>query len=129
MSTNDSELTIEELIARVGDFNYRHDQPLWSRYAQMATAKMQLENIGLTKRSQEISEKQLDVSNEANLLTKRLLLSNEHASEQNEANATLMNSATGQLAKSTKSLKLATWALVGFTALQAIIALIALFKK
>jgi len=40
-----------------------------------------------------------------------------------------MNEATEQLAKSTASLKWATWALVGFTAVQAIIALAALFKK
>ena len=129
MCANDSELTIEELIARVGNFDYRHDQPLWSRYAKMAEAKLQLENIALTKRSQETSEKQLDVSNEANELTKKLLLSNEQAGKQSEENARLMNSATEELAKSTKSLKWATWALVGFTVVQALIALAALFEK
>lgn len=129
MCANDSELTIEELIARVGNFDYRHDQPLWSRYAKMAEVKLQLENIALTKRSQETSEKQLDVSNEANELTKKLLLSNEQAGKQSEENARLMNSATEELAKSTKSLKWATWALVGFTVVQALIALAALFKK
>ena len=126
MCANDSELTIEELIARVGNFDYRHDQPLWSRYAKMAEVKLQLENIALTKRSQETSEKQLDVSNEANELTKKLLLSNEQAGKQSEENARLMNSATEELAK---SLKWATWALVGFTVVQALIALAALFKK
>jgi hypothetical protein len=129
MTNNDGELSIEELIARVGDFAYRHDQPLWTRYATMATAKMQLENIRLTKHTQEISEKQLDVSNEANELSRKLLASNEQASKQNEENAKSVNDATEQLASSTKSLKGATWALVGFTAVQAIIALIALFKK
>jgi hypothetical protein len=129
LCANDSELTIEELIARVGNFDYRHDQPLWSRYAKMAEVKLQLENIALTKRSQETSEKQLDVSNEANELTKKLLLSNEQAGKQSEENARLMNSATEELAKSTKSLKWATWALVGFTVVQALIALAALFKK
>jgi hypothetical protein len=129
LSANDSELTIEELIARVGNFDYRHDQPLWTRYAKMAEVKLQLENIALTKRSQEISEKQLDVSNEANELTKKLLLSNEQASKQNEENARLMNSATDELAKSTKSLKWATWALVAFTAVQALIAFVALYEK
>jgi len=95
----------------------------------MAEVKLQLENIALTKRSQETSEKQLDVSNEANELTKKLLLSNEQAGKQSEENARLMNSATEELAKSTKSLKWATWALVGFTVVQALIALAALFKK
>jgi hypothetical protein len=129
MSDNDGELTIEELVRRVGDFNYRHDQPLWTRYAELAKAKMQIESIRLTKRSQEISEKQLDVSNEANELTKKLLLSNEQASKENEKNAKLMDDATEQLANSTKSLKWATWALVGFTAVQALIAFVALYRK
>jgi pantothenate synthetase len=129
VGTNESELTVEELISRVGNFDYRHDQPLWTRYAKMAEVKLQLENIALTKRNQEISEKQLDVSNEANELTKRLLLSNEQASKDSEKNAELMNNATQELAKSTKSLKWATWVLVGFTAVQALIALAALFKN
>jgi len=95
----------------------------------MAEVKLQLENIALTKRSQEISEKQLDVSNEANELTKRLLLSNEQARKQNEENAKSMNAATQVLANSTKWLKWATWALVLFTAVQAAIALAALLKN
>jgi hypothetical protein len=129
VSANDSELTVEELISRVGNFDYKHDQPLWTRYAKMAEVKLQLENIALTKRSQEISEKQLDVSNEANELTKRLLLSNEQARKQNEENAKSMNAATQVLANSTKWLKWATWALVLFTAVQAAIALAALLKN
>ena len=126
--SDESKLTIEELLSQAGNSNYQRDT-IRSEYIGLVTAKIQFENIALTKRSQEISEKQLDVSNEANELTKKLLLSNEQASKENEKNAELMNKATQQLAKSTNLLNLATWVLVGFTAVQALIALATLFKK
>jgi hypothetical protein len=129
MSHDESKFTVEQLISIAGNSNYDRDPGIWSRYLEMAKAKMQLENIALTKRSQEISEKQLDVSNEANTLSKKLLLSNEQASKESEENAELMNNATQELAKSTRSLNRATWVLVAFTAVQALIAFVALYKK
>jgi hypothetical protein len=74
-----------------------------------------------------IASNQLAASVRANSLAEQLLLSNKQASEQGEKNAKLMNDATEQLAKSTSSLKWATWALVAFTAVQAIIAFAALY--
>ena len=126
--SDESKLTIEELLSFAGNSNYQRDT-IRMEYIELAKAKIQLENIALTKRNQEISEKQLDVSNNANELTKRLLLSNEQASKDNEMNAKSMNNATQELSKSTASLKWATWALVAFTAVQALIAFVALYKK
>jgi hypothetical protein len=77
--------------------------------------------------SRQIADQQLQASKEANSLTERLIASNEEASRQNDEHARLMNSATEQLAKSTNSLKRATWALVAFTAVQALIAFAELY--
>jgi pantothenate synthetase len=126
--SDESKLTIEELLTHAGNSNFQRDT-IRMEYIELAKAKMQLADIALTKRNQEISEKQLDLSNQANTLTQRLLISNEQASNQNEENARLMNEATQKLAESTKSLKWATLALVAFTAVQALIAFVALYKK
>jgi hypothetical protein len=129
MSEDESKYTIESLISRAGSSNYTRDSEITQRYFGLAEAKMHLEAIRLTERNQEISERQLLVSSEANELTKKLLLSNELAGRQSEENAKLMNSATQQLAKSTRLLNLATWALVAFTAVQALIGIAAFFKR
>ena len=129
MAEDESKLSVETLISMAANSNYIRDPEITQRYLGLAGAKMQLQSIALTKRDQKIAEKQLDVSNEANSLTKKLLISNEQASKENEKNAKLMNDATEQLANSTKSLKWATWALVGFTAVQALIAFVALYRK
>ncbi len=129
MSNNYSERTAEQLIALAGESRLDNDPEIRGQYLHLAEAKMQWENIGLTKRSQEISGKQLDVSNEANTLTEKLLLSNEQASNQNEKNAEAMNQATKELARSTSSLNRATWVLVAVTAIQALIAVLTFLKK
>jgi hypothetical protein len=92
-------------------------------------ACLDIARIKLTTAEQEIRTKQIELAREGNSLSERLLKSNEDASKQDEANAKLMNSATEQLANSTKSLKWATWALVAFTGVQALIAILALYKK
>jgi hypothetical protein len=122
LNTDESKLPTEQLISMAGNSNYISDPHLWGRYTELAKVKIQSENIALTKRNREISEKQLDVSNEANALAKRLLISNEQASRENGTNAELMNSATSQLARSTSSLNRAIWLLIAFTAIQALIA-------
>jgi hypothetical protein len=76
-----------------------------------------------------IKQEQIRLASNANELNEKLLLSNERASTNNDKNAILMNNATQQLAKSTNLLNLATWALVAFTAVQALIALAAFFKE
>lgn len=76
-----------------------------------------------------LQQEQIKLAGKANELDNKLLLSNEQASKQNDKNAELMNNATQELAKSTKSLKWATWALVAFTAVQALIAFAELFRK
>jgi hypothetical protein len=106
---------------------YAIDSNLWSRYLGLANAKMGIESNNLSKRTQELTEEQIKVSKRANELTEKLLLSNEQSSRDSEKNAELMNSATLQLAKSTISLNWATWVLVGFTAIQALIAFAALY--
>jgi len=126
--SDESKLSVEELLSHAGNSNYQRDL-IRTEYIELAKAKMQFENLSLTKRNQEIFEKQLDVNNKANLLTEKLLSSNEQAAKQNGENAALMNQATQQLAKSTRSLNWATWALVAFTAVQAAIALLSYFKK
>jgi len=88
---------------------------------------MGMENIKLTKRTQELTEEQIKVSSRANELTEKLLLSNEQASKDSKANADLMYKATEQLAISTISLNRATWVLVAFTAVQALIAFASLY--
>jgi hypothetical protein len=108
---------------------------------EIAGAKLRQEQIRLVNRANELNEKLLDSNNasrviaakqltaseKANNLAEELLSSNKQASEQSEKNAKLMNDATGQLAKSTSSLKWATWVLVAFTAVQALIAFAALY--
>ena len=123
---DESKLSIEALLSRAGNSDFARDT-IRSEYIGLATAKIQMENNALIKRSHEIAEKQLNVSNEANDLTRRLLASNDQSSKENEKNAELMSSATLQLAESTKSLNRATWVLVGFTSLQALIAFAALY--
>ncbi|MGD0345478.1 MAG: hypothetical protein ABSA85_01915 [Terracidiphilus sp.] len=127
MAEDESKLPVETLISMAGNSHYTRDSEITQRYLGLAEAKMHLESIALTKRNQEIAERQLDVSNEANALTKKLLISNEKASKQNEENALLMNGATQQLATSTRSLNRATWILVVFTAVQAFVAAAALY--
>jgi hypothetical protein len=83
----------------------------------------------LRKAEIKIQQEQIRLAGCANELNRKLLISNEQASKQSERNAELMNNATQELAKSTKSLKWATWVLVGFTAVQALIALAELFKR
>ena len=78
--------------------------------------------LASNKDSLAIATKQLAASEKANSLTLDLLVSNEEAKVQDEKNANSMNAATQELASSTKWLKWATWALVLFTAVQAIIA-------
>ena len=80
--SDESKLTIEELLTHAGNSNFQRDT-IRMEYIELAKAKMQLADIALTKRNQEISEKQLDLSNQANTLTQRLLKSNEQASNQN----------------------------------------------
>jgi len=75
-----------------------------------------------------LQQEQIELTHKANELSTKLLLSNEQASIQSNRNADLMNQATQGLAQSTKSLKWATWVLVVFTAVQALIAFAALFK-
>ena len=127
MSEDESKLPIETLISRAGSSNYTRDSEITNRYLGLATAKMELENIALAKHSQEISEKQLDVSYEANLLTKKLLVSNEQASKENEKQAESLNKATVQLARSTSGLNRATWILAIFTGIQVVLAIIGFY--
>lgn len=107
----------------------------------VADIKLQIEQIELVNHANKLNEwlldsnnasrviaaNQLAASKKANSLAEELLLSNKQASEQGEKNAKLMNDATEQLAKSTSSLKWATWALVAFTAVQVLIAFAALY--
>ena len=76
-----------------------------------------------------IAQRQADLSTRANELTEKLLLSNELAGKQSEKTAEAMYKATQQLAKSTRSLNWATWVLVTFTAVQSLIAFVALYRK
>jgi len=131
--------TVDELLAKADDPNANSEHS--AQALHFAEIKLQQEQIRLVSRANELSEKLLDSNNEsrviasnqlaasvrANSLAEQLLLSNKQASEQGEKNAKLMNDATEQLAKSTSSLKWATWALVAFTAVQAIIAFAALY--
>ena len=133
-----SKMEVSELLKRADD---SVETPDAVQSLHIAEIKLQQEQNRLAGRANELNEKllncnndsrviavkQLYASEEANRLAERLLLSNKQAGEQNEKNAALMNHATGQLAKSTSSLKWATWALVAFTAVQALIAFAALY--
>jgi hypothetical protein len=126
MSFDESDLSVDDLLKSVASTS--KDQPLvWNKTIAIANAKMGMENIQLTKRTQELTEEQIKVSSRANELTEKLLLSNEQASKQSERDAELTYKATEQLATSTRSLNRATWVLVAFTAVQALIALAALY--
>lgn len=85
-------------------------------------------NLQLRKAEMRFQQEQIKVARRTNELSEALIESNKRASKQNEENARQMNAATQELAKSTKWLKWATWALVFFTAVQAAIAFAALFK-
>ena len=98
-----------------------------SACVNIALTKIQKRQVELEEQKQLQAQAQIEIETQANELTKELLKSNKQASEQNEKNAALMNHATEQLAKSTSSLKWATWALVAFTAVQALIAFAALY--
>ena len=108
-----SKMTIDQLLMNADTQGYGSDTAM--QCLKVAEIKIQQEQIGLASC--------------ANELSRRLLLSNEQASKDNETNAKLMNSATEELAKSTKSLNWATWVLVIFTAVQAFIAIAAFLKK
>jgi hypothetical protein len=110
--TEYSKMTIDGLMAQADAVGFGPDA---MQILKVAEIKLQQEQINLVCY--------------ANQLSGKLLLSNEQASKQNDRNAELMNNATQELAKSTKSLNWATWVLVAFTAVQALIALAALFKK
>jgi hypothetical protein len=129
MARDDDKLSVDELLrkaAAIDDLDTFKSVP---RYIGMANSKIGIESNQLTKRTQELTEEQIKVSNRANELTEKLLLSNEQASKQSERDAELMYKATEQLAKSTRSLNWATWVLVAFTAVQALIAIALFFKK
>jgi len=127
MSEDESRLPIATLISMAGSSHYIRDPEITSRYLGLANAKMGTESIKLAQRAHELTDEQIKVSSRANELSEALLLSNEQASKQSERSARLMYNATEQLAKSTRSLNRATWALVAFTAVQALIAIAALY--
>ena len=127
MAEDESKLAIETLMSLAGNSNYIRDPEITGRYLGLANAKMGIEHNKLIMGTQKLTEVQIQVSSRANELTEKLLTSNEQASRDNEKNAALMNSATLQLAKSTKLLNWATWVLVGFTAIQAVIAVATLY--
>ncbi len=125
-----SELTIEQLVKLAADWAQRAgDSQDTDVCTVKVTACLDIARIKLATTEQEIRSRQIDLTREANSLTEKLLKSNEEASKQSEKNAELMNKATQQLAKSTNLLNLATWALVAFTAVQALIAIASFFKK
>jgi hypothetical protein len=124
---DDALLAAEELIKRAAAVDNVDTFKLVNRYLGLANAKIALENNRITECANELAQEQIRVNEDSNRLAERQLLSSEEAGRQSERNAELMNSATQQLAKSTKSLNKATWALVCFTAVQAVIALIALY--
>ena len=86
-------------------------------------------NLQLRKAEMKIRQEQLKVARRTNELSEALIESNERASKQSEENATQINAATQELARSTSWLKWATWALVLFTAVQAAIAFAGLRLK
>jgi hypothetical protein len=86
-------------------------------------------NYQLRKAEIKIQQEQIRIARSANELNEQLLLSNEQASKDNKSNAESINKATKQLANSTKWLTIATFVLVFFAAVQALIAFIALYKK
>jgi hypothetical protein len=142
-------LTIDQLLSLAAEWAGRAGDSLSADMCDVkvracldiAEIKLRQEQIKLVNRANELNEKLLDGNNasrviagkqlaaneKANALAEELLASNRQASEQSEKNAKLMNDATDQLAISTKSLKWATWALVAFTAVQALIASVALY--
>ncbi len=128
MSFDESGLSVDDLLKSVASTS--KDQPLvWNKTIAIANAKMGMENNRLTQRTQELTEEQIEVSRIANDLTEKLLISNERASKDSERSAELMNSATQQLAQSTKWLTIATFALVLFAAIQALTPFLALHQK
>ena len=127
-SENENNYTVEQLLDHAG-YVHLHDHSIWGKTVAIANAKIGVENNKLTMRTQELTEEQIKISIRANELTEKLLLSNEQASKQSERDAELMYKATEQLAKSTRSLNWATWALVIFTAVQAAIAIAAFFNS
>jgi len=127
MPKGDESLSAEQLLARAAAVDDTDPFHYVSRYVGMANAKIGIRRNELTKRTNELTDEQIQASQEANELTKSLLKSNEEASRQNERSAELMNAATLQLAKSTESLNKATWVLVAVTFVQALIAFAALY--
>jgi hypothetical protein len=129
MTRDDYNLSAVELLQKAVDIDITDPFKEVPKYIGMANSKLGIENNQLTKRTQELTEEQIKVSIRTNELTEKLLLSNEQASKDSKTNAELMYKATEQLAKSTRSLNWATWVLVTFTAVQALIAIASFFKK
>ena len=100
-----------------------------SACVNIALTKIQQKQVELEQQKQQQVKEQIEIALAANKLTKELLESNQLASEQSARSAQTMNTETQQLANSTALLNRATWALVAFTAVQAFIAIAALFKK
>jgi hypothetical protein len=127
MARDEDKLPVDELLqkaAAIDDIDHFKQVP---RLLGLANSRIGIESNQLTRRTQELTAEHIRASTRANELTEKLLLSNEQASKQSERDAELMYKATEQLATSTRSLNRATWVLVAFTAVQALIALAAFY--
>jgi hypothetical protein len=127
MARDDDKLSVSELLQRAAAIDDIDTFKQVPRLIGLANSKIGIENNQLTKRTQDLTESQIRISARANELTEKLLFSNEQAGKQSEHDAELMYKATEQLATSTRSLNRATWVLVAFTAVQALIAIAALY--
>jgi hypothetical protein len=78
-------------------------------------------------RACQIAARQLAASESANTLSTELLKSNQHSSEIAEKNASALNGATKELAKSTSGLNRATWILAIFTGIQVVLAIVNIY--
>ena len=125
-----SAITIEELIEMAArEASIAGDSGSADVHHGRAKICIDIAQLRLDLEDQKLRLQQIETEKSANGLRERTLKGNDAAARTAELSAETMNASTRELAKSTNWLKWATWALVTFTAVQALIAFVALYKK
>ena len=123
-------LSIEQLLERATTLAGKAGNSMSADISHVQIrACLDIAQIRITQADQTLRVRQIELTHRANELSEVLIANNRLANEQSGKNAESMNKATQELANSTNWLKWATGALVLFTAVQAFIAFVALYKK
>jgi hypothetical protein len=124
------EMTVEELGKLAAQWAQSTNDPIGPQYSAVEVeACIAIANIKLTWEEFAIRKKQIELAQNANSLSERLLKSNEEAGQASANSALALNAATEGLAKSTSGLNRATWILALFTGIQVLITVLGFWNS